>query len=230
MATATRLQYLQAMGIDVWVSRQPDAAADRIPVAIAQPVALLPDWESLQQQVAACQACPLSQTRSQTVFGVGNRQADWLLIGEAPGEQEDRQGEPFVGPAGQLLNAMLRAIGLQRQQVYIANILKCRPPANRDPQSAEIAACRGYLEQQIALIQPKIILAVGRIAAQTLLQTAEPLARLRGVRHQVADKPLLVIHHPAYLLRKPQDKANAWNDLQFALSVYQQLDTAPCGN
>lgn len=183
-----------------------------------------PAWKHLQHEVSICRACTLCETRTQTVFGVGNKHADWLLIGEAPGQNEDLQGEPFVGRAGQLLNEMLRAIGLQREQVYIANMLKCRPPNNRDPQAEEVAACNGFLKQQIQLIQPKIILAVGRIAAQNLLQTQQSLSRLRGIRHQLDGTPMVVVHHPSYLLRSPTEKAKAWEDLQFALSVYQSLE------
>lgn len=181
-------------------------------------------WKDLQHEVASCRACSLCETRTQTVFGVGNKQATWMLIGEAPGQNEDLQGEPFVGKAGQLLTEMLRAIGLKREEVYIANMLKCRPPNNRDPESAEIAACNRFLERQIELLRPKIILAVGRIAAQNLLMTQQPLAKLRGVRHQLGGIPLIVIHHPAYLLRSLLEKAKAWSDLQFALSVYKNLE------
>jgi DNA polymerase len=181
-------------------------------------------WTDLQHEVASCRACGLCETRTQTVFGVGNKRATWMLIGEAPGQNEDLQGEPFVGKAGQLLTEMLRAIGLKREEVYIANILKCRPPNNRDPQAEEVAACHSFLQRQIALLQPKIILAVGRIAAQNLLQTQQPLGKLRGVRHRLDNTPLIVIHHPAYLLRSPLEKAKAWEDLQFALSVYKALE------
>lgn len=181
-------------------------------------------WKNLQHEVAGCRACSLCETRTQTVFGVGNKHADWLLIGEAPGQNEDLQGEPFVGRAGQLLNEMLRAIGLQREQVFIANMLKCRPPNNRDPLAEEVAACNAFLQQQIALIQPKIILAVGRIAAQNLLQTSHSLSRLRGIRHQLDGIPVALVHHPSYLLRSPTEKAKAWEDLQFALSVYQSQE------
>jgi DNA polymerase len=176
-------------------------------------------WEELQTEVAACTACPLHKTRTQTVFGVGDRQAQWMVIGEAPGEQEDLQGEPFVGRAGLLLNEMLRAIGLQREQVYIANILKCRPPKNRDPQPAEAEACERHLLRQLALIQPKIILAVGRIAAQNLLKTAAPIGKLRGAVHDYRGVPLVVVYHPAYLLRSPLEKRRAWDDLRLALQV-----------
>jgi DNA polymerase len=149
------------------------------------------------------------------VFGVGNQAADLLVIGEAPGADEDRKGEPFVGKAGQLLNNMLLSIGLQRETIYIANILKCRPPNNRDPKPDEAAHCRSYLEQQIALIQPKLILVVGRIAAQNLLQTDLPLGRLRNQLHTmpVTQIPVYVTYHPAYLLRQPADKRKAWQDL-----------------
>jgi DNA polymerase len=180
------------------------------------------NWDELQAQVQACQRCSLHQTRTQTVFGVGDRQAGWLVIGEAPGEQEDLQGEPFVGRAGLLLNEMLRAIGFRRERVFIANILKCRPPKNRDPQPDEAAACEGYLKRQIALIRPKIILAVGRIAAQNLLKTTTPIGKLRGSVHDYQGVPLVVTYHPAYLLRSPLEKRNAFDDLRLALRTYRQ--------
>jgi DNA polymerase len=178
-------------------------------------------WEELRQRVASCTRCALSTTRTQTVFGVGDTQADWLIVGEAPGAEEDRRGEPFVGRAGQLLNSMLRAVGFAREQVYIANVLKCRPPGNRDPAPREAAECLPYLERQIALLQPKIMLAVGRIAAQNLLKTDAPLARLRRQVHSfgIARVPLVVTYHPAYLLRTPSDKRKAWEDLKFAREV-----------
>jgi DNA polymerase len=224
MDEATRLQYLQAMGIDVWVPRhQADSEPMATEVHETQPIDSHQAWTDLQHQVSQCQACDLCKTRTQTVFGVGNHHATWLLIGEAPGQNEDLQGEPFVGKAGQLLNEMLRAIGLEREQVYIANMLKCRPPNNRDPQADEVASCNGFLQQQIALLQPKIILAVGRIAAQNLLKTQQPLSRLRGTQHQLDGIPLVVVHHPAYLLRSLTEKAKAWEDLQFAWSIYQTV-------
>jgi DNA polymerase len=163
----------------------------------------------------------LSATRTQTVFGVGSVEATWLIVGEAPGAEEDRQGEPFVGRAGQLLNAMLRAIGLEREQVFIANVLKCRPPRNRDPAPLEAAQCLPYLERQIALLKPRIMLAVGRISAQNLLKTDLSLGRLRGQVHHfgVSRVPLVVTYHPAYLLREPAEKRKAWEDLQFAREV-----------
>lgn len=179
------------------------------------------DWPELQSRVAACQRCPLHATRTQTVFGVGSRQAQWLVVGEAPGAEEDARGEPFVGRAGQLLNSMLRAVGLAREQVYIANVLKCRPPGNRDPAPQEAAECLPYLEQQITLLKPKIMLAVGRIAAQNLLRSDSPLGRLRQQVHRFGHSqvPLVATYHPAYLLRTPADKRKAWEDLKFAREV-----------
>ena len=184
------------------------------------------DWAGLRDQIAACTACDqLCKTRTQTVFGVGNQRAEWLIIGEAPGADEDRQGEPFVGRAGQLLNAMLLAIGLPRETVFIANVLKCRPPANRDPKPEEVSNCLPFLSQQIALLKPKIMLAVGRIAAQNLLATDAPLARLRGKLHRFGadDTPLVITYHPAYLLRTPADKRKAWEDLKFARATSARL-------
>lgn len=177
------------------------------------------DWAALRERVSQCRACGLHSTRSQTVFGVGSEQARWLLIGEAPGRDEDAQGEPFVGRAGQLLTAMLSAVGVQREQVYIANILKCRPPQNRNPDYAEMEACTPYLARQIALIQPQLIIALGRFAVQYLLDSKESIARLRGGSHLYQNIPLLVTYHPAYLLRNPADKAKAWEDLQRALQL-----------
>ncbi len=177
------------------------------------------DWPTLRDTVAACQACGLCQSRKQTVFGTGHTQARWMLVGEAPGEQEDRQGEPFVGRAGQLLDRMLAAVGLTRseappeQQVYIANVLKCRPPANRNPLPQEVAQCEPFLLRQMALVQPDLILAMGRFAVQSLLKTSEPIGKLRGRVHEVQGIPVVVTYHPAYLLRNPADKALVWDDL-----------------
>lgn len=187
----------------------------------ASPIAAL-DWEALEARVRGCTACALHRTRTQTVFGVGNREASWLVIGEAPGEQEDLRGEPFVGRAGQLLNEMLRAVGLSRESVYIANILKCRPPQNRDPQPDEAAACEAFLQRQLALIRPCIILAVGRVAAQNLLKTDTPIGKLRGSVHRYTGIPLVVTYHPAYLLRSPLEKRKAWDDLRLALRTFRE--------
>ncbi len=174
------------------------------------------DWEGLQQRVANCSRCELCKTRTNTVFGVGNPDADIMVIGEAPGADEDTKGEPFVGRAGQLLDNMLKAIGLDRKQVFIANILKCRPPENRNPSSGEVNACEAYLNRQIDLIRPKIILSVGGVSAKNLLKTEEPVGRLRLQQHQLINRkiPVLVTYHPAYLLRKPSEKAKSWEDLK----------------
>jgi DNA polymerase len=174
------------------------------------------DWVGLEARVAQCVACELHKTRTQTVFGVGRRDADLMVIGEAPGADEDRKGEPFVGRAGQLLNAMLKAIGLGREQAYIANILKCRPPGNRDPRAEEALQCAPYLQRQVALVKPRVILAVGAVAARNLLQCDEAVGRLRGGQHQFNGIPVVVTYHPAYLLRSPEQKAKAWQDLQKA--------------
>ncbi|MBI3430698.1 MAG: uracil-DNA glycosylase [Hydrogenophilales bacterium] len=181
-------------------------------------------WDQLADAVAHCTACKLSSTRTQGVLGVGDRNADWLIIGEAPGADEDRLGEPFVGQAGKLLDAMLAAIGLRRgDNVYITNVLKSRPPGNRNPEPDEVAACRPYLLAQIELIQPKLILALGRFAAQSLLDTDEAIARLRGRVHRFRNVPLVVTYHPAYLLRNLPDKARAWEDLCLARRTMQSL-------
>jgi len=173
-------------------------------------------WDDLRRQVASCTACELQRSRTQTVFGMGDPHADLLIIGEAPGADEDRQGEPFVGRAGQLLNAMLHAIGLQREQVFIANILKCRPPGNRNPSLTEVAACQDFLARQIELVAPRLILSVGAVSAHNLLDSDESVGRLRRRVHSYGPGgiPLLVTYHPAYLLRRPEEKAKAWEDLQ----------------
>lgn len=183
-------------------------------------------WEELKAQVSACARCEeLAATRTQTVFGVGDQQAEVMVIGEAPGADEDIQGEPFVGRAGKLLNNMLLAIGYPRERVYIANILKCRPPNNRDPLPEEITQCESFLKRQVELVKPKVILAVGRIAAQNLLKVDTPIGKLRGKLHQYGDTPLVVTYHPAYLLRKPTEKARAWDDLRFAMSVINGMNS-----
>jgi uracil-DNA glycosylase len=254
MDRALRTQYLQAIGIDVWVPRpgravEPSAQAAAEPVKVNElqggegpgTVAGLAEtrieagggpgdsasrWAALREEVLRCTRCGLHATRTQGVVGVGNPRAEWMVIGEAPGAEEDRRGEPFVGRAGQLLDAMLRAIGLSRtQNVYIANVLKSRPPNNRDPHPEEVAACLPYLQRQIELVNPRLLLAVGRIAAQNLLGTEESLSRLRGRVHSFGElnTPLVVTYHPAYLLRNPADKRKAWEDLKFARSVFRQL-------
>jgi uracil-DNA glycosylase family 4 len=183
------------------------------------------DWPALQSRVASCTRCGLHRTRTQTVFGVGSQTADWLFIGEAPGRDEDAQGEPFVGRAGQLLNNMLRAIGFSREQVYIANILKCQPPRNRDPKPEEARTCEPYLQRQIAMLRPKVIVALGRIAAQNLLHTDMPIGRMRGRQYTYADTgiPVRVTYHPAYLLRSPVEKRKAWQDLLLAQKMVKAV-------
>jgi len=252
MDTQRRNQYLEAIGVDVWVRRRGGAlgdvqlAADAVEVqaapvespapvqspAVAVSIARAPvepvgpRWEALRTEVMSCTKCSLHTSRTQGVLGVGPQRTDWMVIGEAPGAEEDRRGEPFVGRGGELLDAMLRAIGLSRAtNVYIANVLKSRPPGNRDPKPDEVAACLPYLMRQIALLQPRLMLAVGRIAAQNLLSTDVPLGRLRGKVHRFGElnTPLIVTYHPAYLLRTPADKRKAWEDLKFARSVFRQL-------
>ena len=222
LVDADRRAYLDALGVDVWLERQAQqedastAHEERHDVAPA-------DWDTLRARVAGCERCALHKTRTQTVFGVGSTDADWMIIGEAPGAEEDRRGEPFVGRAGKLLDEILRAVGLDRDTVFIANILKCRPPNNRDPSADEAAECREHLERQIELVSPKLLLAVGRIAAQQLLQSDAPVGRMRGSVHHFArfDIPLVVTYHPAYLLRSPVQKRKVWQDLCLARTAIQ---------
>lgn len=183
-------------------------------------------WDALKQAVVSCQACPLAQTRTQTVFGVGDEHAEWLFVGEAPGAEEDRRGEPFVGAAGQLLDNMLASIRLKRgENVYIANVLKCRPPQNRDPHGEEVLKCDPFLKRQVELIQPKLIVALGKFAAQSLLETDASISSLRGKLHRYNGTPLIVTYHPAYLLRNLPDKSKAWEDLCFARATMSNLQS-----
>jgi DNA polymerase len=200
----------------------PDETTQQPPVCPVEQM----DWDTLKKTALGCQACDLHKTRTQAVFGVGNTNAQWMIIGEAPGADEDRQGEPFVGRAGQLLNNMLAAMGLRREEVYIANILKCRPPNNRDPKPEEVAKCESYLQRQVQLIAPKVILALGRVSAHNLLKTDVSLGRLRGKTFFYGDfdTPVVVTYHPAYLLRSPQEKRKAWHDLQYAMQVSNTLN------
>jgi uracil-DNA glycosylase len=239
-----RLAYLKALEIDVWERRDASArssVAQAEPASAPAPVATLvplrapasaPDdasvatlgWDELATAVRSCTKCPLHATRTNGVFGVGDRQARWLIIGEAPGADEDKQGEPFVGRAGQLLNSMLKAVGLSREQVFIANILKSRPPNNRDPKPEEVRACIPYLYRQIELVNPTLILCVGRIAAQTLLAVDTPIGKLRGTVHRIAaNRPMVVTYHPAYLLRSPVEKRKSWADLLLAMRTFETL-------
>lgn len=244
MNPARRKTYLKALGVESWVARS--AVVEVIPQALAEPqvttrigvrepapiqARTIPtrpgepvptDWAGLRAAVKDCQRCKLCTTRTQTVFGVGPEDAELMVVGEGPGADEDAQGEPFVGKAGKLLDAMLAAIGRSRrnnspqQSVFIANVVKCRPPGNRDPETDEVEACRPFLEQQIRLVKPKLILGLGRIAAQRLLNSAAPLAQLRGPMHAhgAQETPLFITYHPAYLLRSPREKAKSWGDLK----------------
>jgi len=251
MWTERQIAMLDEMGLRVWPQSQaevskpepvrPEVSKDRVVPVEAESVVVRADrpagvgsmdWPALRQAVVDCTACKLCKGRRQTVFGVGHERAHWMVVGEAPGEQEDIQGEPFVGKSGQLLDHMLRALGLSRhetlapggegsasdpsRQVYIANTLKCRPPGNRNPQPDELAQCEPFLIRQIELVQPKIILAMGRFAVQSLLRSDEPIGRLRGRVHRYHGVPLIVTYHPAYLLRNLEDKARAWDDLCLA--------------
>jgi DNA polymerase len=242
----TERQHSMLRAIGVRLFAPPEVAIESPAVAVAEapaPVsapAPLPssasaglDWPALREAVAACRACGLCESRTQTVFGVGHAQAHWMVVGEAPGEQEDLKGEPFVGAAGQLLDAMLRALALSRaaegspeQSVYIANTLKCRPPRNRNPAPEEMAKCEPFLVRQIELVKPRIILAMGRFAVQALLRSNEAIGKLRGRVHTYQGVPLVVTYHPAYLLRNLPDKARAWEDLCLAASVVERHEQA----
>jgi uracil-DNA glycosylase len=210
-----RQNYLYRLGLRVWELRHPKLSTQDCPM----------DWEKLKTEVVNCTACSLHKTRTQTVFGIGNHTAPLMVIGEAPGFYEDQQGEPFVGRAGQLLTAMLKTIGFDRQQIYIANILKCRPPNNRDPLPVEVTSCTRFLDQQITLVKPKLLLAVGRIAAHHLLKTTASLETLRHKMHRYGNAaiPLIVTYHPAYLLRNPIDKKKTYLDLQFTQTTLKEL-------
>lgn len=226
ISAARRSQYLHQLGVTVWRERSAVAVGTTrieppLPAAISGEIAAR--WAALQAEVSTCRACTLHQQRTQTVFGVGNQQAQWLVIGEAPGAEEDLQGEPFVGRAGLLLNEMLFALGHPRETVYIANTVKCRPPNNREPYPEEAAACAHFLRRQIALLNPRIILCVGRVAANNVLGVKPNMAAFRRRVHRYADTniPVVVTYHPAYLLRTPTDKAKAWEDLRFAVETLE---------
>jgi len=212
----SKLHYLNAMGIQSWQLKHKEQPEDE----------KLKNLACLRGMVSNCTACGLDKTRTQTVFGVGNPHADLMIIGEAPGFNEDQQGEPFVGRAGLLLNAMLESIGFERSAVYIANILKCRPPNNRDPLAEEVKHCTPFLEKQIAIIKPKLLLATGRIAAHYLLNNKASLQQLRGKIYQYNDTPLIITYHPAYLLRNPLDKGKAFQDLQLTFRTLETLQVS----
>ena len=227
-----RQQYLEEIGITVWLERKlvDKETADFNLKSISEKnksfeTELDKNLDRLSRQIETCTLCELHKFRTKTVFGIGNKNADWLVIGEAPGADEDLRGEPFVGRAGKLLNAMLLSMGLQRKEVFIANILKCRPPKNRDPKSDEVKVCENYLRQQIELIKPRIILALGRIAAQNLLKSTTPIGKMRGNSYLYPDSdlPVVVTYHPAYLLRSPSEKRKVWEDLKFAQNIFRGL-------
>ena len=250
--TQERIQRLQLMGISVWQERgkrvpdvvktykeavptehtggpKPKAKKQATPTLQPSPDAPRPDvadfdWQQLRAAVSSCTACGLCESRTQTVFGVGDQAADVMVIGEAPGAEEDRRGEPFVGRAGGLLDSMLLSVGLNRQQVFIANVLKCRPPGNRDPHTGEARQCTAYLDRQIALVKPRVLIAIGRIAAQQLLESSASLARMRGKIHYYGESkvPLVVTYHPAYLLRSPDQKRKAWEDLLLSQQLLKE--------
>jgi len=222
--------------LPVWKLRAQPAPAEKIEIiektASLEAAPVFPprasiesmDWQALKACVKDCQACGLAKTRTQTVFGVGDENADWLIVGEAPGAEEDKKGEPFVGPAGKLLDNMLAAIELKRgENVFIANVLKCRPPDNRDPHGEEVAQCDPYLKRQVELIQPKLILALGKFAAQSLLDSDDSIGSMRGKPHTYQGVPVIVTYHPAYLLRSPLEKARAWEDLCLAKTTMDNL-------
>lgn len=245
MDFASRGRYLQALGLEPWTLRRAAASATPSAPAAAVPASSVPapmaaavkpaapppaaapartpaaaapaDWDGLRAAVAGCRQCRLCETRTHTVFGVGPLQAPLMVVGEGPGADEDASGEPFVGRAGKLLDEMLRAIGRSRQtDTFIANIVKCRPPGNREPAEDEAEACRGYLEQQLRLVRPRLIVALGRVAAQRLLITDTPIGKMRGQTYTWGPEgtPLMVTYHPAYLLRNPVEKAKSWEDLK----------------
>lgn len=216
---ARQLAVLEALGVDAYVPRSRPAGS-----TTEQPAPGTASWDELAEAVRSCRLCSLCETRTQTVFGIGNRTARLMVVGEAPGADEDRQGEPFVGRAGMLLNAMLRAAGFERGNVFIANVLKCRPPNNRDPSDEEAERCLPYLRRQIELVSPSAILCVGRIAAQRLLDTEQPVGKLRGRVHDLAGVPVVVTYHPAYLLRSPGEKRRSWDDLKLMLKVLEAAD------
>ncbi|MFK5948548.1 MAG: uracil-DNA glycosylase [Methylococcales bacterium] len=232
MDNSTRLQYLEAMGVDVWVPREQGIIEAERKQAVDEnvsdeppahnPVSTNIGWNELERQVVGCEKCILSKSRKQVVLGEGDINADWMLVGEAPNHEEDIAGKPFVGQSGFLLTEMLRAIGVQRDVAYITNIIKCSPPDHKDPKVDELKSCDGYLKTQIALVKPKIILAVGRVAAHAILGTKKPISELRGTVHYLNDIPVIVVYHPAYLLRTLLEKRKAWQDLQLALKIYQE--------
>jgi DNA polymerase len=214
-----QLEILGRIGIDVWQLRgkTPEPGNEHQEKSGSESESI----GDIAREISSCERCVLHKTRTRTVPGTGNESADWVFVGEAPGQNEDQQGLPFVGRAGQLLDAMLAALDMNRKSVFIANVIKCRPPGNRDPRPEEVVECEPYLHRQLEILKPKIIVALGRISAQALLKTSSPLGKLRGQVYQygVNAIPMVVTYHPAYLLRSPQQKAKAWEDLLLARSI-----------
>lgn len=220
MDNTTRLQYLSAMGIAVWVPRYAEESAITEDLAVETEE---DNWEVLQAEMAVCQQCDLYQSRQQVVPGAGNRQADFFWVTEAPSLEDEQQGIPFADHSAELLTEMLRAMKLNREEVFITHIVKCRPPEDRDPRVKELEACDQYLQRQIALVKPKIMIALGRVAAHKLLKSKAPLAELRESVHEFSGIPLLTIYHPAYLLRSLTEKSKVWQDILRALTLYEKL-------
>ncbi len=224
MDNSTRLQYLSAMGIDVWVPRRVEEERETVTKIVApEPKSVEDNWDTLNAEMMACQQCDLCQTRQQVVPGAGNHHADYLWVTEAPSLEDEQQGKPFADHSGRLLTEMLRAMNLTREDVFITHIVKCRPPEDKDPKVKELEACEHYLQRQIALIQPKIIIAVGRVAAHKLLQSKVPLAELRESVHEFSGIPLLTTYHPAYLLRSLTEKPKAWQDMLRVLTLFEKV-------
>ena len=222
MDNSTRLQYLSAMGIDVWMPRRVEEESET-EVIVPEPESFEDNWDTLNAEMMACQQCDLCQTRQQVVPGAGNYQADFFWVTEAPSLEDEQQGKPFADHSGALLTEMLRAMNLTFDDVFMTHIVKCRPPEDRDPRVKELEACENYLLRQVALIRPKIIIAVGRVAAHKLLQSKVPLAELRESVHEFSGIPLLTIYHPAYLLRSLTEKPKAWQDMLRALTLFEKV-------
>ena len=226
-----RLQYLEAIGIDVWLPRERKADEHFLLLdntsnnsnPETDPSLINNHWNELQTQISSCTQCNLCTTRIQTVFGSGNTHADWMFVGEAPGQHEEEQSLPFVGNSGLLFTEMLSAIGLTREEIFITNIIKCRPPDNREPHADEIRSCKNYLQRQQQLINPKIIVVLGHVSAQTLLETDKPLSDLRGKVGFFMNTPVIVTYHPAYLLRFLPEKHKAWLDLTYAIQTFKNI-------
>ncbi len=231
MDNELRLEYLTALGIDVWVPR--DSLSNCITTSIESvnyEYSVTDDWEKLKSEISQCKQCDLFHIRSQSLLGAGSRQAEWLWITEAPNKIEDLKGQPILGPQGDLFTEMLRSINLTREEVFVTHIIKCMTPDHRTPHASELLSCKSYIQRQIRLIKPKIIIALGHEAAQALINQKAPLSKLRSMRHLVNNTPLFVINHPEYLLRFLNEKKLAWLDLQNAFKLYTELKDKKCGD